>query len=325
MGIFSKKREIDLNNVIDRPTPPEERRIAMLMQIATSWSTSKPEVSLEIMDGIDSHPMLARTRGWCYATMDDLESSLKSFEEGFAQGDIRCGVYAHRLLREHTNDVEKFEAMERALVPYFKKVDNDLLLAQAFLSLTKGDYVGAFTNYTNFVSGDTNYQAGAISGIFTAYKALIEDILTKTVSNREDVSDEDTEAWMDAMDNFFSDEIKTSEGEGLGWNNFFFVAFMAGSLERELKAGFYDSASVLPELNTLYQEMIEMIDPPIHPETLSVDEVARILLIAIDKGNIFSLINDAPIFFEENNLSQKPLKKYQDEFKAWGFTKFLEA
>jgi hypothetical protein len=309
MGIFSKKKESDLNNVIDNPTPPEERRVAMLMQIATSWSTSKPEVSLEIMNGIGSHPMLARTRGWCYATLDDLENSLKSFEEGFAQGDVRCGVYAHRLLREHTNDVEKFEAMERALVPYFKKVDNDLLLAQAFLSLTKGDYVGAFTNYTNFVSGDTNYKAGAMAGIFTAYKDLVED----------------TEAWMDAMDNFFSDEIKTSEGEGLGWNNFFFVAFMAGSLERELKAGHYDSASALPELNALYQQMIEIIDPPIHPETLSVDEVARILLIAIDKGNVFALINDAPIFFEENNLSLKPLKKYQDEFEAWGFTKFLEA
>jgi hypothetical protein len=323
MGIFSKKKAIDLSSVIERPTPANERRIAMLMQVAAMNATVSPELSLEIMQDLPSHPQIWRTKGWCYATLEDLDKALEAFDAGFAAGDVRCGVYGHRLLREHSSDEARFHAMEDALAPYFRSRDNELLLAQAVLSVTKGDFVAAFTNYCTFVSGDTNYAAGAGAAMFRAYQALIEEILDRTVSDRENVSEEETEAWFEAIDNFFDEEIKTAEGEGLGWNNFFFVVFMARAVERELKAGIYESASVLPTLNQLYQEMIEMINPPKHPETFSVEEIARALLLAIDKGDIFALVDAAPAFFEENDIPLDLIKKYQDEFEEWGFTQYL--
>ena len=324
MGIFSKKKEIDLNNVIDNPTSPEERRINMLMHLASIWTQTQTGVSLEIMRGIESHPLLWRTKGWCYAALEDLDKSLECFEAGFAAGDIRCGVYAHRLLREHTNDRERFEAMEIALEPYFRNRDNELLLAQAHLSLVKEDYVAAFTNYTTFVSGETNYSPGGIGSVFRAYQSLIEYKFNEITSDIYKVSDEQKEAWFTSLDYFFSDEIKTAEGEGLGWHNFIFIALMTSSIEREIKAGHFGSAHVLPELIAIYQEMIDLVDPPKRPETFSVDEITNALLIAIDKGNIFALINDAPIFFEENQISLKVLKKYQDELEEWGINRYLE-
>jgi len=323
MGIFSKKKAIDLNNVIEKPTSPEVRRINMLMQVAANYATVKPELSLEIMAGIPQHPLLWRTKGWCYATLEDLDKSLESFDAGFAAGDVRCGVYGHRLLREHSSDMDRFDAMENALAPYFRKRDHDFLLAQAVLSMTKGDFVAAFTNYCTFVSDEKNYAAGAGAAIFGAYQTLVEDILNRTISDRENISDEDTAAWFEAIDKFFNEDITTADGSGLGWDHFIFVIFMARALERELKAGMYESASVLPALNQLYEEMIEMIDPPKHPDTFAIDEIARYLLLAIDKGDIFALVDAAPSFFEENNIPLNLIKKYQDEFEEWGFAQYL--
>lgn len=323
MALFSKKVEINFEDALVKVHSPEERRLNTQVLLAAHYSQLKPELALELLEDVTDHPILWRTRGWCYATLEDLTASIASFERGFALGDVRCGVYAHRLIRDHTSDREKLETIQIQLKPFFEGRDPDLLMAQAKLSLEVDNTRAAISNHLTYMCGEEFCEGAAIT-IFATFRGLYETISTQLMKNPEEPSDEEAQAVEDALNHFFEEELRTAEGDPIGWPYFIYLVNLGTCLERELENGDFQSAGMLPEFTPIYEWAIDSFDPPIRPKIYSVEEIAKALINSIDRGNIYALHEFAPNFFEENNLDQSILKKYQNEFKSWGFNKYLE-
>ena len=92
-----------------------------------------PEEALKMTADVKEHPRLHRVRGWALLNADRFDDAIAEFEKGFAEGDVACGVYAHRKLREDGRDSAKFDHLETALVPYFNGRNVQLMYSQMML------------------------------------------------------------------------------------------------------------------------------------------------------------------------------------------------
>jgi hypothetical protein len=108
-------------NVASISDRSESRRLNLLMEIASMLAFMDPEEALKMTADVQEHPRLHRVRGWALLNADRFDDAVAEFEKGFSEGDVACGVYAHRKLREDGRNPEKFDDLETALLPYFNR------------------------------------------------------------------------------------------------------------------------------------------------------------------------------------------------------------
>jgi hypothetical protein len=323
MGIFSKKVKSFNPEVAGVATSEEQRKLNVLMGVANALCQIKPDITLELTDSVESHPDLHKIRGWAYAEKEDLPGALEEFAKGFELGDIGCGVYLHRLLRDHTNDVARFNEVEKQLVPYFKARNVRLMYAQARLALDKKDYESAFTNFLSIMhekdQPTVDFYGGTFFNVFMTLSAHISD---KVAKNPEKPTDEEIkEAW-DQVYDFFEIDLLTAEGSSLGWSPFMYFYSVAEYLFREIEEGNYQSAIFLDEFNGFYVEFIDELNPPKRPKTFTKDFMWETILKSLEKGSLNSVLF-ARDFAKRNGYPVSEIKKYEDEFKAWGYKKYF--
>jgi hypothetical protein len=323
MGIFGRKSDnnIDLSAFDD--TPVGRRKLNVLMQIAIHVRSDRPDVTLEITANVTNHPDLYRIRGWAYAEKEDLPQALAEFEKGFARGEIDCGVYLHRLLRENSDDHIRFDEIGAQLLPYYQAKNFRLMYAQARLANEKKDYESAITNAISIMEEKNQPTVGLWGTVFYGFFSQMSQEITEKISKKplKPTDDELQKSW-DAIMKFFESELKTAEGGPLGWNPYFYIFAVAEYLFREIEEGDPSSAPFLDDFNDFYVGLMKELDPPKPPKTFSKDFIWETMLQALEKGSLYAILG-AKDFAKANGFPVSEVKKYEEEFKLWGFEKFL--
>jgi hypothetical protein len=295
------------------------RRLNLLIEIASMLAFMDPEEALKMTADVQDHPRLHRVRGWALLNADRFDDAIAEFEQGFSEGDVACGVYAHRKLREDGRDPEKFDDLETALVPYFNGRNVQLMYSQMMLALDNEDFNSAFTNAITILTSPNKPTVDSYgSTFFSLFTGLLQVLGERYVKNPESPTEEEMQKTWDALNDFFFTELKTAEGNSLEWIPLFYLSSIADYLFREIEEGHYGSAYVLAEFNEMYEEMIDQIDPPKRPETFSNEFIWNALLKSLEHGSV-SALECAREFAENNGFPVKEVEKYEEEFKAWGF------
>lgn len=293
------------------------------MDLANALVTEDPDLALELISGVDKHPELHKVRGWAYAEKEELAKAIQEFEKGFNEGNVGCGIYLHRLLRDVANDEVHFRKVEAQLIPYFESRDVALLYAQARLAMRKKDYNSAITNMITIVRQVDQPTVDLYGGsFFNAFRLLSLDFADKVAKDPENPTEEELESSWELVLNFFDSDLKTAEGSPLEWNPFFYFFDVAEYLFREIKEGNYRSASILDEFNDLYLELMEQLNPPKPPRTFTKDFIWKAMLKSLEKGDLFTILM-ARDFATANGFSVSEIEKYEEEFEAWGLGKYI--
>jgi hypothetical protein len=323
MGIFGKKAKSTNMEIALGGFSAEQRKLNVLMGVANAVCQEKPEVTLELTESLESHPDLHKVRGWAYAEKEDLPNALKEFEKGFALGDIGCGIYLHRLLRDHSDDEARFKQIERKLVPYFKARNVRLMYAQARLALNKKDYESAITNFLSIMHEKGQPTVDLYGGtFFNTFLMLSAEKADKVTKNPDEPTVEEVEEAWEHVQDFFEKDLKTAEGSPLGWTPFLYFFSMADYLFREIEEGNFQSAIFLDEFNKFYVELIQQLNPPKPPRTFSKDFIWEAILKSLERGSLNSILY-ARDFAKANSFPVSEIKKYEDEFNSWGYNKYL--
>ena len=323
MGIFGKKAKSVNAEIIVDAFPAEQRKLNVLMGVANTVYQDKPEVALELTESLEGHPDLHKVRGWAYAEKEDLPNALKEFEKGFAMGDIGCGIYLHRLLRDHSDDDARFNEIDQKLVPYFKARNVRLMYAQARLALNKKDYESAITNFLSIMHEKDQPTVNMYGGtFFNTFLMLSADKADKVAKNPEEPTVEEVEEAWELVNDFFEKDLKTAEGSPLEWTPFLYFYSCAEYLFREIEEGNYQSAIFLDEFNEFYLELIQQLDPPKPPRTFSKDFIWEAILNSLERGSLNAILF-ARDFAKANRYPVSEIKKYEDEFKSWNLERYL--
>jgi hypothetical protein len=293
------------------------------MDLANSLLVGNPDLSLELIAGVQKHPELHKVRGWAYAEKEELSKALEEFEKGFAGGHVGCGIYLHRLLRDVAKDEAHFHKVEAQLVPYFDSRNVSLMYAQARLAMRKKDYESAITNMITIMRQTDQPTVDLFGGsFFNAFRLLSQYFAEKVTKDPENPTEEELDESWNLVLNFFDNDLKTAEGSPLGWNPFFYFFDVAEYLFREIEEGNYRSASLLEEFNNLYVELIQELNPPKPPRTFTKDFIWQTMLKSLEQGDLFTILM-AGDFAKENRFPASEVKRYEDELDEWGLRKFL--
>jgi len=323
MGIFGKKSSRSFVSDGFDETPIGQRKLNVVMDLASSLVVGNPDLSLELIAGVQKHPELHKVRGWAYAEKEELSNALDEFQKGFDEGNIGCGIYLHRLLRDVANDEVRFHKVEAQLLPYFESKNVSLMYAQARLALRKKDYESAITNMITIMRQADQPTVDLFGGsFFNAFRLLSQDFAEKVSKDPENPTEEELETSWELILNFFDSDLKTAEGHPLQWNPFFYFFDVAEYLFREIEEGNYRSASLLHEFNDLYMGLMEELSPPKPPRTFTKDFIWQTMLKSLEKGDLYTILM-AVDFAKENGFSATEVKQYEDEFNEWGLSKYL--
>jgi hypothetical protein len=323
MGIFGKKSSTSFVSDGFDDSPKGQRKLSIVMDLANSLLVGNPDLSLELIAGVQKHPELHKVRGWAYAEKEELSKALEEFEKGFAGGHVGCGIYLHRLLRDVAKDEAHFHKVEAQLVPYFDSRNVSLMYAQARLAMRKKDYESAITNMITIMRQTDQPTVDLFGGsFFNAFRLLSQYFAEKVTKDPENPTEEELDESWNLVLNFFDNDLKTAEGSPLGWNPFFYFFDVAEYLFREIEEGNYRSASLLEEFNNLYVELIQELNPPKPPRTFTMDFIWQAMLKSLEKGDLFTILM-ASDFAKENGFPASEVKRYEDELDEWGLRKFL--
>jgi len=323
MGIFGKKSSKSFVSDGFDDSPKGQRKLSIVMDLANSLLVGNPDLSLELIAGVQKHPELHKVRGWAYAEKEELSKALEEFEKGFDEGHVGCGIYLHRLLRDVAKDEVRFHKVEAQLLPYFESKNVSFMYAQARLALRKKDYESAITNMITIMRQADQPTVDLFGGsFFNAFRLVSQDFAEKVTKDPENPTEEELDESWNLVLNFFSNDLKTAEGHPLEWNPFFYFFDVAEYLFREIEEGNYRSASLLDEFNNLYVELMQELNPPKPPRTFSKDFIWQTMLKSLEKGDLFTILM-AGDFAKENGYSASEVKPYEDELDEWGLRKFL--
>jgi hypothetical protein len=323
MGIFGKKSSTSFVSDGFDDSPKGQRKLSIVMDLANSLLVGNPDLSLELIAGVQKHPELHKVRGWAYAEKEELSKALEEFEKGFAGGHVGCGIYLHRLLRDVAKDEAHFHKVEAQLVPYFDSRNVSLMYAQARLAMRKKDYESAITNMITIMRQTDQPTVDLFGGsFFNAFRLLSQYFAEKVTKDPENPTEEELDESWNLVLNFFDNDLKTAEGSPLGWNPFFYFFDVAEYLFREIEEGNYRSASLLEEFNNLYVELIQELNPPKPPRTFTKDFIWQTMLKSLEQGDLFTILM-AGDFAKENRFPASEVKRYEDELDEWGLRKFL--
>jgi hypothetical protein len=323
MGIFGKKSSTSFVSDGFDDSPKGQRKLSIVMDLANSLLVGNPDLSLELIAGVQKHPELHKVRGWAYAEKEELSKALEEFEKGFAGGHVGCGIYLHRLLRDVAKDEAHFHKVEAQLAPYFDSRNVSLMYAQARLAMRKKDYESAITNMITIMRQTDQPTVDLFGGsFFNAFRLLSQYFAEKVTKDPENPTEEELDESWNLVLNFFDNDLKTAEGSPLGWNPFFYFFDVAEYLFREIEEGNYRSASLLEEFNNLYVELIQELNPPKPPRTFTKDFIWQTMLKSLEQGDLFTILM-AGDFAKENRFPASEVKRYEDELDEWGLRKFL--
>ncbi len=323
MGIFTKKVDVRFDPNTFHDTPEGRRKLNVVMDLANSLIEEDPDLALELIAGVKMHPDLHKIRGWAYAEKEELPKALEEFQNGFDLGNISCGVYLHRLLRDFSDDEDRFQNVETQLLPYLQSRNVSFMYAQARLALRKKDFVSAITNMISIMHEKDQATVDLFGGsFFSAFRLLSLDFAEKETKDLENPTEDELERSWNQINNFFENELKTSDGNSLEWDPFLYFFMVAEYLFREIEEGNYRSASILDEFNDLYVDLIQQLDPPEPPKTFSKDFIWEVTLKSLEKGDLYSILM-ARSFAKVNGFPVSEIKRYEDEFTNWGLRKYV--
>jgi hypothetical protein len=323
MGIFGKKSSKSFVSDGFDDSPKGQRKLSIVMDLANSLLVGNPDLSLELIAGVQKHPELHKVRGWAYAEKEELSKALEEFEKGFDEGHVGCGIYLHRLLRDVAKDEDRFHKVEAQLLPYFESKNVSFMYAQARLALRKKDYESAIGNMITIMRQTDQPTVDLFGGsFFNAFRLLSQDFAEKVSKDPENPTEEEFQSSWELILNFFDNELKTAEGHPLEWNPFFYFFDVAEYLFREIEEGNYRSASLLDEFNNLYVELMQELNPPKPPRTFTKDFIWQAILKSLEKGDLFTILM-AGDFAKENGFPASGIKQYEDELNEWGLRKYL--
>ena len=323
MGIFGKKSSKSFVSDGFDDSPKGQRKLSIVMDLANSLLVGNPDLSLELITGVQKHSELHKVRGWAYAEKEELSKAIEEFEKGFDEGHVGCGIYLHRLLRDVAKDEAGFHKVEAQLVPYFESKNVSFMYAQARLALRKKDYESAIGNMITIMRQTDQPTVDLFGGsFFNAFRLLSQDFAEKVSKDPENPTEEEIQRSWELILNFFDNDLKTAEGNPLEWNPYYYFFDVAEYLFREIEEGNYRSASLLDEFNTLYVELMQELNPPKPPRTFTKDFIWQALLASLEKGDLFTILM-AGDFAKENGFPASEIKEYENEFNDWGLRKYL--
>jgi hypothetical protein len=323
MGIFGKKSSKSFVSEGFDDSPKGQRKLSIVMDLANSLLVGNPDLSLELIAGVQKHPELHKVRGWAYSEKEELSKALEEFEKGFDEGHVGCGIYLHRLLRDVAKDEVRFHKVEAQLLPYFESKNVSFMYAQARLALRKKDYESAIGNMITIMRQTDQPTVDLFGGsFFNAFRLLSQDFAEKVSKDPENPTEEEFQRSWELILNFFDNDLKTAEGHPLGWNPHYYFFDVAEYLFREIEEGNYGSASLLNEFNKLYVELMQELNPPKPPRTFTKDFIWQAILVSLEKGDLFTILM-AGDFAKENRFPTSEIKQYEDEFNEWGLRKYL--
>jgi hypothetical protein len=323
MGIFRRNNQVE-TKITFEDTPAGKRKYNVLLDVVNAIAEEKPDLALTLTENIPTSPSLLRIRGWAYAELEDLDNCLSTFRKGWNEGDVACGVYLHRLYRDLNLDQEIFSSIDSSLQKYFDSRDIQFMYAQLRLAFKGKNYSAAINNALGITFEKEKPTVSKYGATFySIFVQLMQDLTLANVSDPAKMTDTDLEIVWQQINEFFDSGIKTAEGDSLGWNPFLYFGQIAEYIFREIEDGNFGSASVLPEFNEFYLNLIEDLDPPIPPRTFTTEEIWNALLKSLNQGDLHS-IYIAEDFAEANGLPIQELKIYKDEFDSWGFEKYLQ-
>lgn len=323
MGIFGKKSSKSFVSDGFDDSPKGQRKLSIVVNLANQILVGNPDLSLELIAGVQKHPELHKVRGWAYAEKEELSKAIEEFEKGFDEGHVGCGIYLHRLLRDVAKDEAGFHKVEAQLVPYFESKNVSFMYAQARLALRKKDYESAITNMITIMRQTDQPTVDLFGGIFfDAFRFLSQDFAEKVSKNPENPTEEESQRSWELILNFFDNDLKTAEGHPLKWNPYYYFFDVAEYLFREIEEGNYGSASLLDEFNNIYVELMQELNPPKPPRTFTKDFIWQAILASLEKGDLFTILM-AGDFAKENGFPASAIKQYEDELNEWGLREFL--